>query len=88
MESGREVSVRQPAPPAHAAKGAAEPRAVFQSHVSQPGGASQGSELRNLLGGKELGLRSYSQKPLPAGYLAFANMVLRECYKKDRVCAS
>lgn len=87
-ESGREVSAHQPAPPAHAANGAAEARAVFQSHVSQPGSASQGSELRNLLGGKEFGLRSYSQKPLPAGYLAAANMVLRECYKKDRVCAS
>lgn len=65
-------------------KGAAKARAVFQSPVSEPSGASQGSQLRYLLGG----LRGCSQKPLPARYLVFANMVLRECYKKDRVCAN
>lgn len=37
--------------------------AVVQSYVSKPGGASQGSQLRNLLGGKECGLCGCSQKP-------------------------
>lgn len=64
-------------------RGAAEAGVVLQSPFSEPSGASQGSEPRYLLGGKEPALRSCSQKPLPARYLAFAHMVLPECYKKD-----
>lgn len=74
---------------------------LWHTHRAGLLGLGSGSELRfqagwcftgvtaeKFIGWQRLRLVRLQPEALPAGYLACANMVLRECYKKDRVCAS
>lgn len=49
---------------------------------------STGVRAEIFIGWQRAGLEQQQPEPLPARYSALTNMVLLECYKKDRVCAN